>query len=390
MTVAAGYPAALDWLFSRTRHGAGRSPARMAALLAELGLQPPPAVAHVVGTNGKGTVSAMLAAGLQAAGTRTGLFISPHVEEFRERITVNGRQVSEAEVTAFVQRIQPDADLRDAAFFEYTLALALQHFAAEHVGFVVLEAGVGARNDATLAVGNTVLTVMTSIALDHTQTLGESVELIAAEKAAAIVPGAPVVTAATGSVLEVIRAAAGQTGSELVVPATHRELFQVPPGSGAAGTRLLNQQLAAAGLRLLGVSEEAVRAGVSRPPLPARGERFRVLGTEVVLDGAHDPAAAAALVEDLPAGYVLVYGGLGRKQREATCSVLARNASMVISTAVEPEDPLEPASATVIRDNRAAIEAALEAAGPAGLVVIAGSLYLAGSMRPLLLQLAQS
>lgn len=390
MTVAAGYPAALSWLFSRTRQGADRSPARMAALMTELGLTPPLAVAHVVGTNGKGTVSAMIAAGMQAAGTRTGLFISPHVEEFRERISVAGRQISEAEVTAFVQRVQPGAGERDAAFFEYVLALALEHFAAERVGFVALEAGVGASNDATLAVGNTVLTVITSIALDHTQTLGDTVTLIAAEKAAAIVPGAPVVTAATGEVLDVIRARAHHTGSELIVPATHAGLFELPDGTAAGGTRQLNQRLAAAALRRLGVSEAAVASGVTRPPLPARGERFWVRGTEVVLDGAHDPAAAAALTAGLPAGYVLVYGGLGRKQREATCAELAEDAAAVFSTAVAPEEPLRPEGATVIPDNRAALEAALEAAGPGGVVVIAGSLYLAGSMRPLLLQLAQS
>ncbi|CAN5781639.1 hypothetical protein BH24DEI2_BH24DEI2_22490 [soil metagenome] len=97
------YEDALEWLFAQTRGGAPRSAERMRTLMTRLVLESPPNVVHVVGTNGKGSVAAMLAAGFEAAGRRTGLFVSPHVESFRERISVDGRWISEADVLGFVQ-----------------------------------------------------------------------------------------------------------------------------------------------------------------------------------------------------------------------------------------------------------------------------------------------
>lgn len=386
---AAGYAEALDWLFVRTRAGRERSVTRMARLIGQLQLTVPPKVAHVVGTNGKGTVSAMLAAGLQAQGETTGLFISPHVTDYRERISVNGRQIPEREVTQFVTELHGTV-AAEAAFFELTLALALRHFAERQVSFLVLEAGVGARNDATSAVGNTVLTVVTSIAADHQETLGTTIAEITADKAAAIRPGQPLVTANQGEALRVLRRTALEQGSPLYHPADDPRLFSVPAGLRAQGTRAENQRLAAAALRLLGASEEAVAAGVSRPALPGRGERFRIRGRTVLLDGAHDPAAARALVAGLEPGYVLLYAGLGRKQRLLTCRQLASGAASVISTDVAGHEPLDWPGAQVIKGSHAAFTAALALTPPAGLLVIAGSLYLAGELRPLLSELSET
>lgn len=388
MTAESDYTEALDWLFRQTRSGRERSPGVMAAAITELELRRPRQVVHVVGTNGKGTVSSMIAAGMQTAGTRSGLFISPHVEDFRERISVDGRLVGREEVVSFVQKVREGDGPADLAFFEYCLALALDHFCRQGADFAVLEAGVGARHDATLAVGNTVLTVVTSIALDHTQTLGETVSLITADKAAAIRPGVPVVTAEHGPARQVLEMVALEAGSRFYHPDTRPDLFRVGQAASGTGTRALNQRLAAAALRVLGAGEAEVEAGISLRALPGRGERFEIQGRQVLLDGAHDPAAAAALTRGLQPGYTLIYGGLGRKQREATCAVLAERAGPVISTAVQPEDPLQFSGARLIADNRAALQAALAATRPGGLIVIAGSLYLAGSMRPLLSELA--
>src|SRR5690625_3133246 len=142
----------------------------MARLIGQLQLTVPPKVAHVVGTNGKGTVSAMLAAGLQAQGETTGLFISPHVTDYRERISVNGRQIPEREVTQFVTELHGTI-AAEAAFFELTLALALRHFAERQVSFLVLAAGVWARSDAPRADGHTVRTALSCIAPDEQETL---------------------------------------------------------------------------------------------------------------------------------------------------------------------------------------------------------------------------
>ena len=384
-----GYAEALDWLFSRTRAGSERSTLRMQRLMGAMGLTAPARVVHVVGTNGKGTVSAMIQAGLTANGLRTGLFISPHVVDYCERISVSGELIERRKVIDFVRRLQA-GPLPEAAFFELSLALGLEHFAAEAVDALVLEAGVGARNDASLAVGNTVLTVMTSIALDHTATLGDTLSLITEDKAAAIRPGVPVVTAERGEALEVIARVAAELGSPLHHPDLEPELFAVPDQVAATGTRGRNQALAAAGLRLLGAgSETSLLAGTGRSPLPGRGERFLVRGREVLLDGAHDPAAAAELVRPLAAGYTLLYAGLGRKQREATLGKLAVGAARIFVTELEGEAAPEWPAATVIPQNRAALEAALDATPEGGLLVISGSLYLAGSMRPLVTVLAQ-
>lgn len=384
------YAAALEWLFSQTRAGAARSPARMEQLSSRLGLSAPPRVAHVVGTNGKGTVSAMIAAGMQAAGETAGLFISPHVEEYRERITVNAQRISRAEVIEFTRQLRAGPPL-DSAFFELTLALALQHFSRAQVSFLALEAGVGARSDATLAIGNTVLTVISSIALDHQDTLGSSLGAIAQDKAAAIRPGVPVVTALAGEVFSVVEDVARQLDSPLLSPATEPGLFSVPAAVAASGTRYVNQRLAAAALRSLGADQQALLSGVSRPPLPGRGEWFTLpAGRRVLLDGAHDPAAARALLAELPAGYGLVYAGLGRKQREETARELSRGAAFVISTGLPDGEALLLSGAQQISDNRAALLSALEQTPPGGTVLVAGSLYLAGSLRGLLSELSEA
>ncbi len=385
----AAYAEALQWLFSQTRAGAPRSVERMERLVSLLSLSAPPQVAHVVGTNGKGTVSAMLAAGMQACGADSGLFISPHVEDFRERISVNSVQISKSEVVESVARLRAAA-ATGAAFFELSLAMALWHFERERIDFLALEAGVGARSDATMAVGNTIITVISSIALDHQDSLGATVTAIAEDKAAAVRPGLPVVTAVEGEALEVVRRVAGEADSPLIRPETHPQLFTVPAAAGASATRLENQRLAAAALRVLGVPERAVVAGVNRPALPARGEWFRISGRKVLLDGAHDPAAARALVSGLEPGYGLLYAGLGKKQREATLAELSRSAAFTVITELPGEEPVEMDGALRIGDNRAALRAALDRTPGGGTLVVAGSLYLAGNLRSLISELSRA
>jgi dihydrofolate synthase/folylpolyglutamate synthase len=381
------YQAALQWLFTQTRAGAARDPARMRALQAALDLKVPARIIHVAGTNGKGTVTAVIAAGLTAAGLRTGRFISPHVEDFRERIEVSGVPISRAEVTAAAARYKQLELPVTPAFFELTLALALEHFEREQVEHAVIEAGVGARNDATITLGNTVITVLTSIALDHTDVLGSSITEITRDKAAAILPGVPVITAEQGTALDVIRSVSSELGSPLLHPASQPALFSLPALEGTAApgsTRWLNLRLAAAALRQLGVAETAVSQALQSPPLPGRGEAFSFRGVPVLLDGAHDPAAATALRAALEQPYTLIFAALGRKQGLATLAPLAEAAQHVILTSVAGQEPLTGTGHERIADHVAALEAAVAATPAGGSVVIAGSLYLAGEFRSLL------
>ena len=242
------YQAALRWLFAQTRNGAPRSLERVQRLVIRLGLASPQNVVHVVGTNGKGSVTAMVAAGLTAAGIRTGRFVSPHVVAFRERVAVDGRWISEAEVLEFVRALP--ALEPPPAFFELVLALALEHFARENVHTAVVEAGVGAKHDATRALENVRAVVLTNVGCDHLDTLGPTLKDVALDKADAIRPGVPTLTAATGEALAVIARVATERGSPLRVLSAENSLFSPPEEVEAPHYEILNRGLAAATLRL--------------------------------------------------------------------------------------------------------------------------------------------
>ncbi|MDP4150631.1 MAG: folylpolyglutamate synthase/dihydrofolate synthase family protein [Bacteroidota bacterium] len=147
---------------------------------------------HVAGTNGKGSTSHMLAAIFQTAGYKTGLYTSPHLRDFRERIRINGAMIPERQVTDLVERIQPVADRIDPSFFEVTVAMAFDYFAAEQVDIAIVEVGLGGRLDSTNVITPEV-SVITQIGFDHMNLLGNTLEEIAGEKAGIIKPGVPVV-----------------------------------------------------------------------------------------------------------------------------------------------------------------------------------------------------
>ena len=411
------YDESLAWLFARTRAGGERGPARAAALLRALAIPVPPRVVHVVGTNGKGTVTTMIAAGLTAAGHRTGRFVSPHVEEFRERIAIDGVPIPRRAVRAFVATAMRsiEADRLDPehppAFFEWTLALALTSFARAGVSAAVLEAGVGGASDATRAVEPVDLVVLTNVDLDHVDAIGPTLDDIARDKAGAFRRGVPAVTGARGPALAQVRAEAERIGAPLVVDPRQADdgravaatrgggatvdeaaarLFDLPGDIGLAphGTRADDARLAAAAMRLLGLDERAVAAGIMAPPLPARGERFLVRGRDVVLDGAHDPAAGLRLADEVGGGYVLLFGALRRKAGSETLAALAGRARHVVLTeaasgegVVRVPASVSPAPDVVVVPEEA-LATAIARCPRGGRVVVAGSLYLAGRLRP--------
>lgn len=147
---------------------------------------------HIAGTNGKGSTSHMLAAILQTAGYKTGLYTSPHLKDFRERIKINGEMIPEEAVTEFVQRVQETIEIIHPSFFEITVAMAFDHFAKEQVDIAVIETGLGGRLDSTNIISPE-LSIITNISFDHQNMLGDTLQKIAAEKAGIIKPGIPVV-----------------------------------------------------------------------------------------------------------------------------------------------------------------------------------------------------
>ncbi len=274
---------------------------------------------QVGGTNGKGSVCAMLAAILQAAGRRAGLYTSPHLIDIRERIRVDGRSISEADFADGVEALGTLVARLDATMFEALTALALDHFAREGVEVAVLEVGLGGRLDST-TVGRPAVEVVSRIDLDHQAYLGDTIEAIAAEKAAIIRSGCAVSARQEPGAESVIVRRAAEAGVPLLLEG--RDLHARVRRSGLDGLwldlegprfklqdvrvallgvfQLGNALLAATAAHLLGVSEAAIRAGLGVARWPGR---FQVLPgpPPIVLDGAHNPAGARALAASLEA-----------------------------------------------------------------------------------------
>ena len=179
---------------------------------------------HVAGTNGKGSVSHMLAAILQVAGYKTGLYTSPHLKDFRERIKVNGEMVNESFVTTFTEKIKSLIEEIEPSFFEITVAMAFDHFMQEQVDVAVIEVGLGGRLDSTNII-TPELSIITNIGWDHMNMLGDSLEKIAFEKAGIIKPGVPIVVGEMQSRTQpVFEQRAKEKGSPLFIAAQKRQV----------------------------------------------------------------------------------------------------------------------------------------------------------------------
>lgn len=376
---------ALDWLFARTRSGAARGTERTRDLLEKLGHPQHhfPAI-HVIGTNGKGSVCAMLEAGLRSTGIRVGRFTSPHLLEFVERILVDNEQISASKVNAFVRWAQ--ASQLEAAFFDFVTALAFQYFADQGVDLAVVEAGVGGLHDATNTLEHIQLTMITNVDFDHVEALGGTLERITLEKAGAIRPGIPVLTAARGLPLEIIRQIALERQAPLHVLDPENPLFALPHPPALRGSHQLeNAALVAAALRILEQPESSIQAAM-QATWAGRFEIFDFQNREYVLDGAHNPAGARALSDNLEPGFALIFGVMARKNVHAVLEPLHLKASSV--SFVSPgEQGADPFALALEFEAQAfeSLEAAL-ATVSASRIVIAGSLYLVGRARALLLE----
>jgi dihydrofolate synthase/folylpolyglutamate synthase len=372
---------------------------------------------QVGGTNGKGSIAVMLAAILKAAGRRVGLYTSPHLISFRERIRVNGEAIGEAALVDGVEALGTLMARFDTSVFEATTALALDHFAHERVEVAVLEVGLGGRLDAT-TVGAPVATVLGRVDLDHEAWLGTTLAAIAGEKAAIIRSGVALSAAQHAEVLTVIEARARAVGvplqlegRELRVTVHERDARAQVISCQGPGFRLEraslallgtfqpgNALLAVAAAHVLGAPEAAVRQGLAGVRWPGRLQI--VPGTPtLVLDAAHNPAGAMALaasLRDLFAGVPLtiVLGIMRDKDAAGILAALAPLAArLVLTRAANPRaaDPealralVPPATARV--ETTTSVAAALATAtAPAAtpVVCVAGSVALIGEVLALL------
>ena len=339
------YPEALEWLYSTQRVGIKLGLENTRRLFEELGVsrrlrEKNPVVFHIAGTNGKGSVCALLDAICRAGGIRTGLFTSPHLISFRERIKINGEEISETDVAAGLTRIRDRVAGWEAppTFFEISTALGLEWFLSQHAEAIVLETGLGGRLDSTNAVTPTVA-LITSIGMDHRQYLGDTIAEIAREKAGIFKAGVPTLTVTQApEVGETLAEVAHQVGAPLSVVSEPVNLETALVGSH----QQLNAALAIAGLRASGmaVSQEAIATGLREVRWPGRFQRIiGPGGVELVLDGAHNEAAMERLAMTWREVFgrekpVVVLGIVRDKDLAAICRALAALVSLVIVTPV--------------------------------------------------------
>lgn len=374
---------------------------------------------HVAGTNGKGSTSHLIASTLQMQGYKVGLYTSPHIIDFRERIRVNGEKISEAEVVNFVEECLKWGYEGHPTFFELTSAMAFRHFAQQQVDFAVIEVGLGGRLDSTNII-TPVLSMITNISPDHTQFLGDTPAEIAAEKAGIIKNGVPaVVGEAEGEVRRVFE----QKAKAMNAPITFaQDAPEVVTGDCEAGHctihtahhgtlmnqltghyQIINSNTALTAIHALQnmgieIGEEAIRQGfarvVSNTGLMGRWQTLQE-HPRVICDGAHNVGAFTQIVRQLATEHYgalhMVIGFMADKDVDHILRMLPTHATYYFTQADAPRAlPAEQLQAMAarhaLRGNcyptaTIARQAALAAAHPTDLILLTGSLHLLGEVR---------
>jgi dihydrofolate synthase / folylpolyglutamate synthase len=343
--VNAAYTAAIDWLFRTQNRGVKLGLDNVRRLLASLG-DPHQGLRfiHVAGTNGKGSVCAMIDSICRTAGMKTGLFTSPHLVRFNERIQINGLPIDDAAVVRGVQRIRTLVDEeRHPTFFEITTALAFDYFRSQTVDLVVLETGLGGRLDATNVV-LPLVSVLTSIDMDHQKWLGDTLSGIATEKAGIIKPGVPMVS---GPQFPEVKNVLERIAAEHSSPVSYAE----KPLDGFIGLagfhQRLNAAIAVTAIRQAGLqaSPQALKEGLANVHWPGR---FQRIDERIILDGAHNPAAARCLVETWrecvgSAKASVIFGGLCDKDLQGMLSTLGTLAARFFIVPIRNQRAASPA-----------------------------------------------
>ncbi|RJL07529.1 bifunctional folylpolyglutamate synthase/dihydrofolate synthase [Paracoccus aestuarii] len=391
---------------------------RMHRLLAALGHPERriPPVIHIAGTNGKGSTQAMIRAGLQAGGARVHAYTSPHLAWFHERIRLAGDLIPEADLAATLRDCEDANDGQPITFFEITTAAAFLAFSRSAADYTLLEVGLGGRLDATNVIDAPHLTVITPVSIDHTQYLGETLPLIAAEKAGIIKPRVPVIIGPQqDDALRVIEARAMGLSAPILAHGQHwtvqperdgivfqddHGLWDLPRPALIGPHQIQNAGTALAALRALGAAEAQARAAMTDTHWPARMQRLTrgplvdlAQGAELWLDGGHNPAggqAIAATLQGLPDRPThLVCGMLNTKDVAGYLRPLAAHAASLTAVDIPGEPNTLPARDTADAARACGMEArtAPDAAAaiadiltraPHARILICGSLYLAG------------
>ena len=366
---------------------------------------------HIAGTNGKGSTGAIISSILQSYGKNVGLFSSPHLESFCERIQINDENISKDSIEKAVWNIKPHIDYLHSigekiTFFELMTTIAIYHFSVEKVDYAILEAGLGGSRDATNFVIPKV-SVITTISRDHTHILGGTIKEIAKEKAGIIKHGIPVVTSAIGPALSIIKKAAYESNCELKIAKNYKiihsnrnkQIFNLD-GLKELEIHLLgehqviNAATAVATAQVLDIPEYSIREGLKNTFWPGRFEIVS-MNPITILDGAHNPEAMTCFVKTYRKLFnkppIMILGVKRSKKIKSMINKVARLAKHIIIT--DSQFQAMPAhilrkeivkfnnNVEIIHDAREAVTKARNLSKSDDIICITGSLYLAGDVR---------
>ena len=410
------YNQAVEYIHSLLKFGIKPGLERISYMLDKLGNpQDKLKIIHVAGTNGKGSTCAMLSSILQAAGFKTGLFISPYVIDFRERFQISGEYISEAELASLTAQLKPIADEMAGmnmcpTEFEFITALAFLYFYNSSCDYVVLETGLGGRFDSTNVVKHPLVSIITSISFDHTDILGDTIEKIASEKAGIIKPGCPAVTTFSQEkkALKVLKETAEYLNSPLHIsdPGSLEVIKCDLAGSAfiykgskyklnlLGRHQIINALPVIDSLALLdiGITRDIISRGLQNARFPARCEIISQKPL-VILDGAHNPGGAEVLRDILSGvdGQITAIMGMMRdKDADSYLERIAPRFDRIITVEVTGNNRSQSAEELrqkALKHCKNVIAAAdygsalRESLADENTIVICGSLYLAGDIR---------
>ncbi|MCK5283708.1 MAG: bifunctional folylpolyglutamate synthase/dihydrofolate synthase [Nanoarchaeota archaeon] len=343
---------------------------------------------HVTGTNGKGSVCAILSSILTKAGYKVGMYTSPHLKRFTERFQINGKEIQEERLNQLIEKVKPYHT--DQTFFEITTAIAFLYFAEENVDFLVLEVGLGGRLDATNVI-TPLLSIITNISLEHTQILGETEEKIAYEKAGIIKKAVPTITLAKGSALKVIKKIAKENNSKLFSPKIKKNLSLNLKGE----FQIENASIALKAVELLKdrkITKESIKKGLNNINWPGR---FEFIEDNILVDCAHNPDATKALKNEIKkirkkyAKVISVVGILNDKDKKAMVRDISSFSDYLIFTKPKIERASNPGELSlftnqrkeIIPDVNHALKKAKKIANKEDLILVTGSIYTVGEVK---------
>lgn len=343
----------LNNLFSRQTRGIKPGLERIASAAKELGNpQNQFSIVHVAGTNGKGSTSTMIASVLQESGFKTGLFTSPHILEFRERFIINGTPVEDEKWIEVWRDIQQVSDKYELTFFEISTLIALELFAREKCDRVVLETGMGGRLDST-NICDPILSVVTALSVEHTDYLGDTIELISGEKLGIVKLNRPLVINGSNceTVLNLAKERCREMSSELVLTDSGRFSLIENSESGqrlsydgselfvplAGAFQIQNAACAVTACELMQIDSHTIRNGIAKAFIPCRLQKMVIYNKPWLFDVAHNPQAIEILCGSLSEKVHFLTGMMRDKDFETMISLMIPHALSI--TVVKPNIP---------------------------------------------------